>query len=43
MSLCRLSDVLTRIVSGEVLNNDLDQFLAWNWRPAEPTAMRLAA
>ena len=38
-----LSDVLTRIVSGEVLNNDLDQLLAWNWRPAEPTAMRLAA
>jgi transposase len=38
-----LSDVLTRMVSGEVLNNDLDQLLAWNWRPAELTAMRLAA
>jgi transposase len=38
-----LNDVLARMVSGEVLNNDLDQLLAWNWRPAEPTAMRLAA
>ncbi|WCP15937.1 hypothetical protein sphantq_04427 (plasmid) [Sphingobium sp. AntQ-1] len=38
-----LSDVLARMVSGEVLNNDLDQLLAWNWRAAEPTAMRLAA
>lgn len=38
-----LNDVLTRMVAGEVLNNDLDQLLAWNWRPAELTAMRLAA
>lgn len=38
-----LDDVLTRIISGDVLNNDLDQLLAWNWRPAEPTVMRLAA
>ncbi|MFK4875001.1 IS66 family transposase [Novosphingobium sp. ZW T3_23] len=38
-----LNDVLARMVSGEVLNNDLDQLLAWNWRAAEPTAMRLAA
>jgi len=29
-----LDDVLTRIVSGEVKNNDLDQLLAWNWKPA---------
>lgn len=38
-----LNDVLARMVSGEVLSNDLDQLLAWTWRPAEPTAMRLAA
>ena len=31
-----LNDVLTRIVSGEVKNNDLDQLLAWNWKPAAP-------
>ena len=31
-----LNDVLTRIVSGEVKNNDLDQLLAWNWMPAAP-------
>jgi transposase len=28
-----LNDVLTRIVSGEVRNNALDQLLAWNWSP----------
>ena len=28
-----LSDVLERIVSGEVRNNELDQLLAWNWTP----------
>lgn len=38
-----LNDVLARMVSGEVLNNDPDQLLAWNWRAAEATAMRLAA
>jgi transposase len=38
-----LNDVLARMVSGEVLNNDLDQLLARNWRATEPTAMRLAA
>lgn len=38
-----LNDVLTRIVSGDVLNNDLDQLLAWNWRPADHPAMRPAA
>ena len=32
-----LDDVLTRIVSGEVKNNDLDQLLAWNWKPAAQT------
>jgi transposase len=30
-----LNDVLTRIVSGEVKNNELDQLLAWNWRPQQ--------
>lgn len=29
-----LSDVLERIVSGEVKNHELDQLLAWNWKPA---------
>lgn len=29
-----LDDVLKRIVSGEVKNNELDQLLAWNWKPA---------
>lgn len=38
-----LNDVLARIVSGDVLNNDLDQLLAWNWRPAEHPAMLMAA
>lgn len=38
-----LNDVLERIVSGTVKNHELDQLLAWNWRPAEPPAMRLAA
>jgi transposase len=33
-----LNDVLTRIVSGEVKNNDLDQLLAWNWSPQLPQA-----
>lgn len=31
-----LNDVLTRIVSGEVKNNELGQLLAWNWKPALP-------
>lgn len=38
-----LNDVLTRIVSGEVTNNGLDQLLAWNWQPASAPAMRQAA
>lgn len=38
-----LSGEIRLAFSGEVLNNDLDQLLAWNWRPAEPAAMRLAA
>ena len=29
-----LNDMLERIVSGEVRNNELDQLLAWNWTPA---------
>ena len=33
-----LGDVLTRIVSGEVRNNELDQLLAWNWKPASATS-----
>lgn len=31
-----LGDVLTRMVSGEVKINELDQLLAWNWKPAAP-------
>ena len=31
-----LNDVLTRMVSGEVKINELDQLLAWNWKPAAP-------
>jgi hypothetical protein len=39
-----LNDVLTRIVSGEVKNNQLCQLLAWNWKPAVPVPqMDLAA
>ena len=38
-----LNDVLTRIVSGEVLNNNLDQLLAWNWQPTDRPSMRMAA
>jgi transposase len=29
-----LNDVVERIVSGEVKNNQLGQLLAWNWKPA---------
>jgi transposase len=38
-----LNDVLHRVVSGEVTNNDLDQLLAWNWQPSGDPAMRQAA
>jgi len=38
-----LNDVLERIVSGAVKNHELDQLLAWNWRPAIPDVMRVAA
>ena len=39
-----LNDVLTRIVSGEVRNNELDQLLAWNWRPRQiPPSLEMAA
>jgi transposase len=29
-----LSDVVDRIVSGQVKNHELNQLLAWNWKPA---------
>ena len=29
-----LNDVLTRIVTGQVKNNELSRLLAWNWAPA---------
>lgn len=38
-----LNDVLERMVTGEVKNNELDQLLAWNWKPAGDIAMRKAA
>jgi len=38
-----LNDVLERIVTGEVKNNELDCLLPWNWRPAADPAMRRAA
>ena len=39
-----LNDVLRRIVSGKVRNNELDQLLAWNWTPSVPMPhMDLAA
>ena len=38
-----LNDVLERIVSGAVKNHELEQLLAWNWRPAGHSAMALAA
>jgi hypothetical protein len=39
-----LNDVLTRIVSGEVRNNELDQLLAWNWSPRHtPVSLEMAA
>lgn len=38
-----LNDVLERMVTGEVKNNELDQLLAWNWKPAgNPTMLRAA-
>lgn len=33
-----LHDVLERIVSGRVKNHELDQLLAWNWKPANEEA-----
>ena len=38
-----LNDVLERIVSGDGKNHELDQLLAWNWRPADRITMALAA
>jgi hypothetical protein len=39
-----LHDVLERIVSGEVKNNNLEQLLAWNWKPsAKSTPLAAAA
>ncbi|MBV9509712.1 MAG: IS66 family transposase [Caulobacteraceae bacterium] len=39
-----LNDALERIVSGEVKSHELEQLLAWNWRPPRPQAQdRLAA
>ena len=38
-----LNDVLERIVTGEVKNNELDCLLPWNWRPAADPVMRRAA
>ena len=38
-----LNDVLERMVTGEVKNNELDQLLAWNWKPAGDPAMLRAA
>jgi len=38
-----LNDVLERIVTDEVKNNDLDCLLPWNWIPAVDPAMRKAA
>jgi len=39
-----LNDVLTRIVSGEVRNNELDHLLAWNWSPRHtPVSLEMAA
>ena len=33
-----LSDVLERMVSGEVKSHQLDQLLAWNWKAARQVA-----
>ena len=38
-----LNDVLERMVTGAVKNNELDQLLAWNWKPAGDPAMLKAA
>lgn len=38
-----LNDVLTRITSGEVKNNELACLLAWNWAPAGQAQQRQAA
>jgi len=38
-----INDALERIVSGAVKNNELDQLLAWNWRPGGQAAMAQAA
>lgn len=38
-----LNDVLERIVSGAVKNNELEQLLAWNWKPAAASGIKLAA
>jgi transposase len=38
-----LDDVLKRMVSGEVKNNELDQLLAWKWQPSDNQPTRRAA
>ena len=38
-----LNDVLERIVSGEVRNNELDQLLAWNWKAQREAAAEVLA
>jgi transposase len=38
-----LNDVLERMVTGAVKNNELDQLLAWNWKAAGNPGMLKAA
>jgi transposase len=38
-----LTDVLERIVSGDVRSHQLEQLLPWNWRPPNATPLALAA
>jgi transposase len=38
-----LNNVLERMVTGAVKNNQLDQLLAWNWKPVGDPAMLKAA
>ena len=38
-----LTDVLERIVSGDVRSHQLEQLLPWNWRPPNASPLALAA
>ena len=41
--LAYLTDVLERVVSGRTKQHELEQLLAWNWKPTSPATLAAAA